>query len=83
MLGDFPVAVAKDATTVVALQWDYAAWTAGAAAFTSEVQKLAGHSGKNSNVLVALSGEASPRLKQQLEARRFDVRDRLSPGPLK
>jgi hypothetical protein len=25
--GDFPVGVAKDGTTVVALQWDYAAWT--------------------------------------------------------
>lgn len=31
MLGDFPICVAKDGTIIVALQWDYAAWTAGAA----------------------------------------------------
>src|SRR5262249_21209529 len=41
MLGDFPICVAKDGTIIVALQWDYAAWTSGAAAFTGDVQKLA------------------------------------------
>ena len=29
MLGDFPICIAKDGTVIVALQWDYAAWTAG------------------------------------------------------
>jgi hypothetical protein len=56
MIGDFPICVAKDGTIIVAFQWDYAAWTAGAAAFTDDVQKLAAQSGKNRNVLVALSG---------------------------
>lgn len=83
MIHDFPVCVAKDGTTIVALQWDYAAWTPGAAAFTGEVQKLATGSGKNGHVLVALSGEVSPRLRQELESRKFSVQDRLSPGPLK
>jgi hypothetical protein len=41
MIGDFPICIAKDGTLVVALQWDYAAWTSGAAAFTDDVQKLA------------------------------------------
>jgi hypothetical protein len=68
---------------VVALQWDYAAWTSGAASFTDEVQKLAAQSGKNSNVFVALSGQVSPRLRQELETRGFTVHDRLVPGPLK
>jgi hypothetical protein len=27
LLGDFPISVAKDRTTVIGLQWDYAAWT--------------------------------------------------------
>jgi hypothetical protein len=27
ILGDFPICVAKDGTIIVALQWDYAAWT--------------------------------------------------------
>ena len=41
MIDDFPASIAKDGTVVVALQWDYAAWTSGAATFTEEVQKLA------------------------------------------
>ena len=62
MLRDFPICVAKDGTIIVALQWDYAAWTSGAASFTDEVQKLAGISGQSTHVSVDLSGEISPRL---------------------
>jgi len=83
MIGDFPICVAKDGTIIIALQWDYAAWTSGAAGFTSEVQKLAAQSGKNAKVLVGLSGQVSPRLRQELENRGFVVKDRLVPGPLR
>jgi hypothetical protein len=83
MIGDFPICIAKDGTVVVAFQWDYAAWTSGAAGFTEDVQKLAAQSGRNQNVLVALSGQVSPRLLQELETRGFTVHDRLAPGPLK
>lgn len=81
MLGDFPVCIAKDGTVVVALQWDYAAWTPRAASFTDEVQELAHQSG-NKGVLIALSGQASPRFQQELKGRGFSVQDRMSPGPL-
>jgi hypothetical protein len=83
MIGDFPICVAKDGTIIVALQWDYAAWTSGAAGFSSEVQKLAAQSSKNGKVLVGLSGQVSPRLRQELENRGFVVKDRLVPGPLR
>jgi len=83
MLRDFPNCVAKDGTIIVALQWDYAAWTAGAASFTDDVQKLAGKSGQNTHVSVDLSGEVSPRLRAELEKRGITVQDRLVPGPLK
>ena len=83
MIGDFPIGIAKDGTIIVAFQWDYAAWTSGAAGFASNVQKLATQSGKNGNVFVALSGQVSPRLRQELETRGFTVQDRLAPGPLK
>jgi hypothetical protein len=83
MLGDFPGCVAKDGTTVVALQWDYAAWTPGADRFSKEVQKFAATAPRNKKVLVALSGDVSPRLRQELEGRGFTVRDRLVAGPLK
>ena len=83
MLGDFPICIAKDGTVIVALQWDYAAWTAGAAQFTSDVQKLAEKSGQSGHVLVGLSGQISPRLREELEKRSITVQDRLAPGPLK
>src|SRR5215468_4668564 len=83
MLRDFPVCVAKDGTIIVALQWDYGAWTAGAAGFTDEVQKLAGKSSQNTHVSVELSGEVSPRSREELEKRRMTLQDRLVPGPLK
>ena len=83
MLGDFPICVAKDGTIIVALQWDYAAWTSGAASFTDNVQKLAGKSGQNAHVSVDLSGQVSPRLREELEKRGMTVQDRLVPGPLK
>jgi hypothetical protein len=50
-------------------------------AFTADVQKLVAGSGKSSHVLVALSGEVSPQLRQELEARGFTVQDRSAPGP--
>jgi hypothetical protein len=83
MIGDFPICIAKDGTIIVAFQWDYAAWTSGAAGFTADVQKLAAQSGKDGSVFVALSGQVSPRLRQELETRGCTVQDRLVPGPLR
>jgi hypothetical protein len=83
MIRDFPVSIAKDGTVIVALQWDYAAWTPGAADFLTEVQHLANEPGQNKRVLVAISGQMSPRLQQQLQGRGITVKDRVSAGPLK
>ena len=83
MLGDLPVCVAKDGTLIVALQWDYAAWTARAAAFVDDAQRLANEPGHNKHILVAISGQMSPRLKQELQNRGIAVQDRMNPGPLK
>ena len=83
LLGEFPICVAKEGTTVVALQWDYAAWTPGAAHVSDEVEKFAAKPPRNKKVVVALSGQVSPRLRQELEARGQLVKDRVTPGPLK
>jgi hypothetical protein len=83
MLGDFPICVAKDGTIIVALQWDYAAWTAGAASFIDDLQKLARKSNPGAHISIDLSGEISPRLREELEKRGMAVQDRLVPGPLK
>jgi hypothetical protein len=83
MLQNFPICIGKDGTIIVALQWDYAAWTSGAASFTDEVQILATKSGQSAQVVVDLSGEVSARLREELEKRGMTVQDRLVPGPLK
>jgi hypothetical protein len=80
LIGDFPICIAKDGTVVVALQWDYAAWTAGAERFARSVKS---HGKEKSTYLVALSGVLSPRLQQELESRGFHVQDLLTPGPLR
>jgi hypothetical protein len=83
MINDFPVGIAKDGTVVVALQWDYAAWTPGAAAFAAEAQHQASQSGQHKHVFVGISGEMSPRLQQELRSRGITAQDRMNPGPLK
>lgn len=81
LVGDFPISIAKDGTVVVALQWDYAAWTPMAQRFADDLHtQLKDTSGK---YFVAITGVVSPRLRQELETRGFKVEDRLSPGPLK
>src|SRR5437868_1498597 len=82
-IGDFPIAVGKDGTTVVALQWDYAAWTSGAAGFSQAAQTFASEAPRNKKVVVALSGQTSERLRHELEARGIQLKDRYLERPLK
>ena len=82
MLVDFPVCIAKDGTIIVAMQWDYAVWTAGTASFAAAVEKLAAESGEKKPVMVIVSGQMSPLLQQELQKRNFLVKDRATPGPL-
>jgi hypothetical protein len=58
-------------------------WTPGAAQVSNEVEKFAAKPPRNRKVLVALSGQVSPGLRQELEARGQTVTDRVAPGPLK
>jgi hypothetical protein len=83
MMGDFPVCVAKDGTVVVALQWDYAAWTPRAASFADEIEAVAKQPDGKKPVAVAISGQMSPRLQQELQSRHITVQDRVNPGPLR
>ena len=80
LIGDFPVSVAKDGTVVIALQWDYAARTKMAADFTKAIQSQ--FKDKPAR-LVAVTGEVSPALKQDLEAKGYTLQERVVPGPLK
>ena len=79
-INNFPTCVAKDGTMVAAMQWDYAAFTARADDFAKLLQAQAK---PPATCFVALSGVASPHLRQELESRGFRVEDRLSSGPLR
>lgn len=79
MIRNLPVCIAKDGTVILALQWDYAGWTLGASHMADEIKKLAA----NKRVFIALSGQASPRLQEELKNLGFAMRDRVAPGPLK
>jgi hypothetical protein len=80
LLGDFPICIAKDGSVIVALQWDYAAWTKLASDFEEQIQAQEKDA---TSRLIAVSGMVSPRLRQELEARGYVVEDRVVPGPLK
>ena len=67
LIGDFPICFGKDGTAVVALQWDYAAWTPMAKRFADDVQTQI--TPGSPAPVVAISGVVSPRLRQELEAR--------------
>ncbi len=83
MLDSFPVCLAADGTVVVALQWDYAAWTPAAASFADRVDALASESGEKKPVRVVISGQMSPALQRQLQSRGWTAEDHARPGPLK
>lgn len=46
----------------------------------SEVEKFAAKPPRNAHVLVALAGQVSPRLRQEVEARGQQVKDRVAPA---
>lgn len=79
----FPVCIGLNGTTVVALHWDYAAWTARASAFLAELQQPAGPDAPAGKLAIMITGQVSPLLRQQLEARKVQVLDRVIAGPLK
>jgi hypothetical protein len=82
-LQGLPVAIGTDGSLIAALEWDYASWTQNAAAFIAQLQ--AARLGKKAptGYVVALSGEASPRVQTELQAAGITLATRLAPGPLK
>lgn len=81
-LGSLPVALSSEGNVIVALEWDYAAWTQNAANFIEQL-KTATFGGKApSGIVVALSGDASPMVKKKLSDAAITFATRLAPGPL-
>jgi hypothetical protein len=81
-VGRLPVALRKDGPAVVAIQWDYAAWTDNAANFVG-LLKASDFGKKPSGLIVAISGDASPMARQQAKEANIDLVTRIAPGPLR
>jgi hypothetical protein len=77
------VSEGKDGSVILALEWDYAAWTSNAAWIAAQLDELAAKSGEKKPVRVVISGQMSLRLHQELQTRGFAAQDRANPGLLK
>jgi hypothetical protein len=67
---------------IVALEWDYAVWTQNAAKFIAQIKAAKIGKSAPTGYLIALTGDASPRVQKELEAAGITLATRLSPGPL-
>ncbi len=74
-----PVCLGASGVFIVALHWDYAAWTERASAFLDMITAEAA----GAPLAVMITGQMSPRLRQELESRKVKAYDRVIPGPLK
>ena len=81
-VGRIPVAVQKDGRAVVAIQWDYAAWTDNAANFVG-LLKASDFGKKPSSLTIAISGDASPLAQQKLKEQNVELVTRTAPGALR
>ncbi len=81
-IGALPIAFGDDGTLIVALEWDYAAWTENAANFVAQL-KAAKFDGKAPpSMLIALTGDASPLTQTAVQKAGIELATRLVPGPL-
>ena len=81
-LGSLPVALCTDGNVVVALEWDYAAWTQNAANFVAQLKAAKFGKKAPTGFVIALSGDASPMVQQKLKDAGITLATRLAPGPL-
>lgn len=79
----FPVALTKDGTLVVALEWDYASFTEKASAFIDSLRNGNFGADKIKARRVVITGVASPAAKEGLATAGFELTEKALPGPLK
>lgn len=78
-----PVAVGTDGNLILALEWDYAAWTQNAANFVAQFKAAKLGKTAPTGYVIALSGDASPLVQQKCKDAGITLATRLAPGPLK
>ncbi len=82
-LGILPIALGADGTAIAALEWDYAAWTESAANFVAQLKATKFRDKAPTGYVIALSGDASPMVQEQLKSAGITLATRLAPGPLR
>jgi len=81
VLNGIPICVTADGSIIVAVEWDYAAWTPLGERFVNAIsQPPAGQEPRP--VRIILSGVASDRVHQELARRKIELVERAVPGPL-
>jgi hypothetical protein len=81
-LGPIPVAIGKDGSLIIGLEWDYASWTQRAADFIGRLKAAKVGGQAPTSIVVALSGDASPMAQQNLKDAGIMLATRIAPGPL-
>ncbi len=79
----FPVCIAQDGSLIVALEWDYASWTANSANFVQAIKEGSFAGYKITGHRIVLTGEASPVAKEKLAALGIRLTEKALPGPLR
>jgi hypothetical protein len=77
-----PYCILRDGSVLVALQWDYACWSTSAEKLVTWLQTLQVDGNKPPSITLAITGQATARLRQELEQRGFRLFDRQIKGPL-
>jgi hypothetical protein len=77
-----PYCILRDGSVLVALQWDYACWSTSAEKLVTWLQALAVDGKKPPAITLAITGQATARLRQELEQRGLRLVDRQIKGPL-
>lgn len=83
VLDILPVAFSKDGAAIVALEWDYAVWTQNAAEFIGRLKTATFGKQAPTGYIVALSGDASPMMRQKLQEAGITLATHTARGPLK
>lgn len=81
-MNGLPVCVAKDGAFVLPLEWDYITWTANAAAFAQKFRAVTIGDFKPTAFRVIITGVASQRAKDELQALGVQLLEKALPGPL-
>ncbi len=79
---NIPFCILADGSVLLALHWDYAGWTPTADKCANWLQALTVDGKKPGKVTIAITGAASPRFRQEMEKRGFQLLDRQDKGPL-